>query len=156
MGLSETINTVPFTENDCKNKKLVIKMLKFEDEYSKTTNAQEMYRSFDGSNLNPIYSMHRYVLNKFGFDTTDESIKNYRKIFKTYFNSHLDYDHDVINSVHYMRSNKCVFYSKPILNIGQNMIDVSLLTLNNKPINLFDILKETKFTYGFVAAFSTS
>ena len=49
--------------------------------------------------------INRIVLNYFGFDTSNESVENYRTIFRTYFKSPNDYDVEVINSVHYMREN---------------------------------------------------
>jgi hypothetical protein len=145
-----------FTEKHCKNKTLVIQMLECENEYIKTQEAKQMYRSYKGNLLYAFYSMHRYVLNHFGFNTSDKSVMNYRKIFKTYYNSYNDYDPDVINSVFYMKHNKCMFYNAPIIGIGQYIINVPLLTLYNEKTTLLDEINKIHFKYLFIGAFSMS
>jgi len=161
MGVSKKKheNLKPFTEECILNKELVIKMLKYEDEFAYTDKGQEIYKTellFPHNTLGAIYAIHRCVLDNFGFDTSDTSVENYRKIFSYYYNSPTDYDNEVLSSVFYMRSNKCVYYTKPKPTINDKLIDVNLLTLNGDNITLYDILKQYDYKYAFVGAFSNS
>jgi hypothetical protein len=146
----------PFTEDHLLDRNLIIQLLQCEDEFSKSAEAIEMMRSFGKHDLKPIYAMHRFALSMHGFNTSDQSVENYRKIFKTYFRSPDDYDRQVIDSVHYMRSNKCVFYKSPLINIGDQMIDVPLIQLDGTETTLFNVLKTKQFQHAFVGGFSTS
>ena len=158
-NLSEEVKLIPFTLEDVNNKELIIKMLKYEDEIGKSDKVQDFYRTEllqPRNTLEAIYATHRLVLNYFGFDTTDESVLNYRKIFSTYYKSPTEYDNDVISSVYYMKNNRCVFYNKPMPKIGNKMINTDLLKLDGTKTNLFDILSKFKYKYCFVGAFSNS
>lgn len=149
----------PFRPNNLTNKNLIIQMLKFEDEFGKSENGQKFYKTDTlnpRTSLEPIYAIHRCVLSHFGFDTTDQSVDNYRKIFQTYYKSPTDYDREVINSVYYMRANKCVFYNLPKPQIGDNLIDCNLLTLNGKSTTLITEISKLNFDKCFVGAFSNS
>jgi hypothetical protein len=100
--------------------------------------------------------MHRITLNAFGFKTNDEDIQNYRKIFKNYYNSPTDYDKEVIESVTYMRENKCIYYTGKNYDVGESYENVELYELNGKhKVNLFDKINP-KDNYTIVGAFSNS
>lgn len=150
----------PFTTDHIKDKTLVIKMLEFEEEFSKSAKGQMMYKN----PLNKPYTslvvekaINRITLDKFKFDTSDESVENYRKIFRTYYRSPDDYDKDVINSVHYMRENKCVFYKKPVINVGEKIPNCELVERDGKTkTTLYDAIKKEDGHHTVFAAFSLS
>jgi len=152
-------NIRPFTESDIKNRELVLKMLKYEDEIihgdiGKSIYENESYEHF--SSLETMYIMHRITLNAFGFKTNDDDIQNYRKIFKNYYNSPTDYDKEVIESVTYMRENKCIYYTGKNYEVGDVFENVELYDLTGKnKVNLFDKINP-KDNYTIVGAFSNS
>lgn len=159
MGVQKVKITKPFTLKDVENRDLVIEMLKYEDSFAKSSKGQTIYKTkylFPNTTLNALYTIHRHVLNYFGFDTSDNSVSNYRTIFSYYYNSPTDYDKEVLSSVFYMRANKLVYYTKPKPKIGDKLINTELLTLDNKSISLFDILSKQDYTYAFIGAFSNS
>ena len=117
------IELKPFTKDCVLNRELVIRMLKYEDDFVNLPEQQQRYRE-NPYGLEAIYDTHRFVLRHFGFDTTDKSVENYRTIFITYFESPENYDKEVIESVHYMRANKCVFYTSPIISKGDNIKNI--------------------------------
>ncbi|ARF08934.1 hypothetical protein Catovirus_1_984 [Catovirus CTV1] len=160
MGFIEDVkNLKVFTLDHIKDKDLVIKMLKYEDsiylgEKGKEIYENEMYRP--RISLDPEYAINRMVLLNFGFDTSDESTENYRKIFSHYYKSALDYDKDVLSSVTYMRNNKCVYYTKPVLEIGDQIPNCRIYKLDGIiETSLFDELGND-FNFAFVGAFSNS
>jgi hypothetical protein len=152
-------NILPFTVSDIKNRELVLKMLKYEDEIihgdvGKSIYENESYEHF--SSLETIYVMHRITLNAFGFKTNDDDIQNYRKIFKNYYNSPTDYDKEVIESVTYMRENKCIYYTGKNYNVEDLFENVELYDLTGKnKINLFDKINSDD-NYTIVGTFSNS
>lgn len=159
MGKSDVINLIPFTKNHVKDRPLILKMLQFEDEYGKSKDGQKLYKTklLLPHTLKPIYTIHKHVLNNFGFDTSDTSVKNYRTIFSYYYKSPTEYDKEVLDSVYYMKNNKCVYYKKQVPKIGEKLIDCNLLCIDGTTkITLFDVLKDKKFKYAFIGAFSAS
>lgn len=160
MGIKKPRTTKPFTINDIHNKKLVIQMLKFEEHFTKSKEGQALYANKLNRPLVSLdieHSINRIVLDHFDFDTSDKSVENYRTIFKTYFKSPDDYDKEVINSVHYMRENKCVFYKNPIIEIGQKIPNCELTELDGqKKTTLYDAIKKEAGEYTVFAAFSLS
>lgn len=105
----------PFTEKHVRDRTLVIKMLQYEETQATSQWGQDRYR--DPTNrvsisLDNEYAFNRKVLYHFGFDTSDESVTWYRRIFKTYFQNPYNYDKEVIESSYYMRNNRCVFYKE--------------------------------------------
>jgi len=150
---------IPITMQHVSDKNLIIDMLKYENDIILGPIAKEMYSDplFKPMiSLTPEYSIHRKVLLHFGFDTTDQSVENYRNIFKYYYRSPNDYDKDVLSSVVYMRENKCVYYTKPVINCGDIIPDCILYNLDGKTTTtLYETLGHD-FEYAFVAAYSTS
>jgi hypothetical protein len=154
-----TKRKIVFTEEHISNKHLVINMLSFENDYGKSEYIQQMYQNelcFPRNSLMLIYSIHRHVLDHFNFDTSDESVENYRKIFKHYYKSPTEYDVDVLSSVYYMKHNKCVYYDKKKLDIGEKIINCDLLSINGKTISLYDAINKEEYSYAFFGAFSNS
>ena len=147
-----------FTINDVKNKELVIKMLNYEEQISKGDTGQSLYKNtlnLPLVSLNVEKTLNRLTLMHFGFDTTDESVEMYRSIFKNYYNSANDYDKDVLSAVHYMRENKCVYYTKPIINVGDVIPNTELYELNGMTkTSLYDVINKSNYT--LIQSFSLS
>lgn len=165
MGRKNKIDEKPFTEETLLDRDLIIQMLKYEDSIILGDEGKIMYADPTYKprvSLTPEYAIQRKTLSHFGFDTSDASVENYRKIFRTYYESPTCYDKDVLCSVAYMRENKCVYYTDPIIELGQEIPDCDLydlydlydLSATNK-VNIKTYLG-TDFNYAFVAAFSTS
>jgi hypothetical protein len=134
--IQDILSTEPidFAEQQLRNRELVIRMLKWESEFMCSPEGQARYKtqgSGQFTSLDNEYAFNRRVLREFGFMTNDISVANYRRIFRTYFRTPADYDHDVINSSHYMRNNRCVFYTTPEIQVGDTIPNVPLLTTNN-------------------------
>lgn len=163
MGIQSNQNgqqITPFTLSDIMNRDLVIKMLKFEEEITKSEYGQSLYKNILNKpliSLNVEKTLNRLTLDHFNFTTDDTSVENYRTIFKTYYRSPHDYDKEVLDSVHYMRENKCVYYKNQPLKIGENIPNCSLYNLDgHTQTNLYDVIQKANSDYTVVAAFSLS
>jgi hypothetical protein len=110
------------------------------------------------TDLETYYTLHRQTLNAFGFTTTDTDVVKYREIFRNYYNGPHDYDDEVLNSVCYMRENKCVYYDAPHINVGDVLPDSELLTLSGESTTLHAQIAALPPTvkHVFVGAFSNS
>ena len=154
------VNLKQFTMDDVHNKNLVIEMLNYEEQLTKSDYGQSLYRNKLNKpfvSLTVEKALNRLTLSQFNFDTTDESVENYRMIFKTYYNSPTDYDADVLNAVHYMRNNKCMYYKSPQLNIGDKLPNCKLYDLcGENQMDLYDIINKKNFEYVMIGAFSLS
>ena len=157
-----TKDLIPFTLQHVKNKTLIIQMLSWEEEFQRQKGnknyTDQKYKHLKNG-LELILIMHRKTLMQFGFNTSDESVANYREIFRTYFHSPNDYDKDVINASFYMRYNRCVFYQNKPLKKGEVIPDATLLQLTNnntKNVQLYDIIRKLNGKYTLIAAFSLS
>ena len=100
--------------------------------------------------------INRITLEEFSFNTDDESVENYRTIFKNYYKSPKFYDKDVLNSVHYMRENKCVYYICKPLELGDKIPDCKLLKINGKDITYLHNEIDKNSNYTLICAFSLS
>lgn len=151
---------IPFTSTHVKNRDLIILMLKYEDSIYFGDIGKQLYANkfyLPRTSLNPEYTIIRMVLQQFGFNTDDESIENYLSIFKNYYQSPTSYDKEVLDSVVYMRENKCVYYTAPDINVGDKLPNCSICQLDGQTkISVHDILKMHDFEYAFIGAFSTS
>jgi hypothetical protein len=160
MGKKDVISLKKFTQTDVLNKNMVIEMLTYEEQLTKSEYGKELYSNTLNKpliSLNVEKTLNRLTLTQFGFNTSDESVENYRTIFKTYFKSPTNYDKDVIHSVHYMRENKCVYYTNPPLNIGDKIPNCSLYNLDGETkTTLHDIINKKNAKYTVIAAFSLS
>jgi len=168
--------SIDFGDAQLVNRELVIRMLQWESEFMCSTEGQARYKtpgSGQFTSLDNEYAFNRRVLREFGFTTNDRSVMNYRRIFRTYFRSPTDYDTEVINASHYMRNNRCVFYTTPEIKIGDTIPNVPLLTTNpenskeNTPTTLYDAIQnyklcpstatnDTEWSRLFICAFSNS
>jgi hypothetical protein len=161
MGITDKKDTRPFTQTELKDRDLIIKMLKFEDTLINDEKfGQEIYRNElngKGTSLEPQFIIQRTVLDHFGFDTSDDSLTTYREIFRTYYKSPFEYDKEVLDSVTYMRENRCVYYKTPEIKVGDKIPDVKIYKQDGKTQVMLhqDILGELK-TPALIMAFSTS
>lgn len=151
---------IAFTEDVIDDRDLIIKMLKYEDSIILSYDYTESHPpelAGTAASFEVIYSIHRKVLSHFGFDTSDQSVENYRKIFSHYYQSATNYDAEVLNSVAYMRENRCVYYTKPILNVGDTIPDCDLYDLDGlSKTTIKNTLQNGTFDYAFVAGYSSS
>jgi hypothetical protein len=133
MGKKDPIDEIPFTEETIKDRDLILKLLRYENEIILGEDGKKIYTDLTykpRTSLFPEYTIHRKVLSNFGFDTSDESVENYRKIFSFYYQSPTEFDKEVLDSVVYMRENKCVYYTSPIINVGDVIPDTSIYQLD--------------------------
>jgi hypothetical protein len=148
-----------FTNEIITNRELIIEMLKYEDQVIHGDIGKKIYNdnSYEHYTTHEaMYAIHRIVLSEFGFRTNENDVKTYRKIFQTYYSSPQVYDKEVMESVSYMRENKCLYYTGKDFRIGDIFEDINLYDLSGKnKIMLFDkIQNDDKYT--FIGAFSTS
>jgi len=160
MTKKEKTKKIPFTKDDILNRDLIIKMLKYEDEIGKSEIGQSMYRNELNDSFTSLTvekALNRMTLSHFGFDTTDDSLYNYRSIFLMYYRSPHEYDKEVIDSVYYMRENKCVFYKSDKLNIGDKIPDCPLFEMDGKTkTTLYDVILNSPTEKTMFASFSLS
>ena len=141
--------TIDFTPEHVKDRNLIIKMLKYENNIILSQTPDTLQTNFDF-----IIDTHKRVLANFGFNINNYCIQNYRKIFSNYYRSPTNYDREVLDSVVYTRENKCVYYTRPILNINDKIPNISLYDLDKSILQIYDLFD--KFKYGIIVAFSTS
>ncbi len=159
MGKTEIGEAAPFTLDHVKDKQLIIQMLNYEEQLTKSEEGQAMYQNVLNRPLISLTiekALNRMTLAKFGFDTSDDSVENYRTTFRTYYRSVDDYDPEVMNAVHYMRENKCVYYKNPPLKIGDVIPDCPLYQLDGQTTTtLYDTIDKNN-NYTLIAPFSLS
>lgn len=158
MGKHDNKPLKKFTPDDVNNRELVIQMLKYEEELTKSDEGQSLYKNKLNCPLRTLTVekiLNRMTLTKFDFSNEDDDVETYRTIFKTYYKSPDDYDNEVISSVHYMRENKCVYYKTPPLKLGEKIPDCKLFNLDGTTqTTLHDIINKRNAKYTVVAAFS--
>jgi hypothetical protein len=151
-----------FGDKELHDRDTVIQMLKWESEYMCSPEGQARYKAVGSgqfTSLDNEYAFNRMVLREFGFSTSDASVANYRRIFGTYYRSPTEYDRDVIGASHYMRNNRCVFYTSPKLTTGDTIPNVPLLTPDDTETTLYDAIQATEppgWEKLFICAFSNS
>lgn len=159
MKWNTNVDLINFTEEHIKDRNLIIKMLKYEDniihsDLGKSIYENDTYELF--SSLETMYIIHRITLNNFNFKTSDTDVQNYRKIFSYYYKSPTNYDKEVLDSVTYMRENKCVYYVQQDFNVGDRFENVDVIEINGKTkTTIFDKINKND-NYTFVGAFSNS
>ena len=159
MGKTETTTTRPFTMKDVSDRELVLRMLRHEDAIILGEQGAKIYRdplNLPRVSLHPEFTIHRKVLTDHGFDTSDESVANYRRIFRHYYRSPTDYDAEILSSVVYMRENKCVYYTRPPITVGDRLPDSRLYDLDGVTTTGVHEALGNDFDYAFVAGFSSS
>jgi len=151
------VELIPFTHIHVKDKKLVMEMLKYEEEIATGEWGQNKYRdqySRVSVSLDNEYMFNRKTLGHFGFNTNSISVSNYRTIFNTYFKDPDNYDKDVIDSSYYMRNNRCVFYREPPLSTIPNCRLYKLDGVTET--DLYSAVCADTFKKGLICAFSNS
>lgn len=158
MGFTDEKNDKKdFTEGTLLERKLIIEMLKYEDSIIKGDIGTKIYQN---PSFSPTESFEaeraiiRLVLDKFDFKTEDSDVKNYNKIFKTYYKSPTEYDKEVLNSVAYMRENRCVYYTSPEVKVGDILKDCRIYDIDDKQTSIRESMGE--FDHAFIAGFSNS
>ena len=156
-----TVPKRPFGHKDIQNRALILQMLRFEDSLFLGPEGKKIFGDTTFRHLNDLetyYTLHRQTLNAFGFTTTDTDVAKYREIFRNYYNGPHDFDDEVLNSVCYMRENKCVYYDAPFINVGDVLPDSELLTLSGESTTLHAQLAALppSIKHVFVGAFSNS
>jgi hypothetical protein len=149
----------PFTPADVANRSLVITMLRYEDSVMLGPQGAAIFADETLPHLTDLdtyHIFHRMTLAVHGFTTTDMDVKNYRAIFSHYYAGPSHYDAEVLNSVCYMRENKCVYYTAPSIHLGDGATDVELLTITGESSSLVKELEALPHKYVFVGAFSHS
>jgi hypothetical protein len=115
----DKLQFIEFTQEHLLDRDLIIRMLKHEEDIATSQWGQKRYKdplNRVSISLDNEYAFNRRTLHDFGFSNSDQSVQNYRTIFRTYFKDPLNYDKEVIGSSYYMRNNRCVYYTaKPIL-----------------------------------------
>lgn len=148
-----------FTSIQVTDRDLILRMLRHEDEIIHGEQGKMIYQRHENSltSLAPEKTIHRVVLKEFGFDTSAESVEMYRTIFAYYYRSPADFDKEVMQAVTYMRENRTVFYTSPVIEVGSILPDAPILTLSDgKPTSIKQELAKHKFKFAFVGGFSTS
>jgi hypothetical protein len=149
--------TAPFTHVE--DRELILQMLAYEDSLIHSNVGQEMYKTQSYSPLTSLtveLALQRLVLHKFGFTTSPQDVDRYRSIYR-----HYPKDTEVLNSVTYLRENKCLYYTSPVISVGDNintdLQGCSVLSLDGcTEHNLYDVLGSTPSEHAFIAAFSSS
>ncbi|MBA43141.1 MAG: hypothetical protein CMF62_03915 [Magnetococcales bacterium] len=160
MGKRKKIELKPFTINTISNRDLVIRMLRREEEITRSEEVQESFKNVLNKpfiSLDIEKMVNREVLYEFGFDTSDESVDNYRKIFKYYYKSPHDYDKEVLDSVHYMRNNRCVYYKSKPIKVGDQIPNCKIYKLDGETkTSIYDEISDSDYDKCIIASFSNS
>lgn len=157
MGLEK--NLIPFEPTHIQDKQLILLMLEYEDKLFLSNEGQQFLQEY-GKNITSLEgskSIQRKTLNNFGFGSTDTDLANYRKIFHYYYKSSDDYDQQILNSVYYMRENRCLYYKSKPLEIGTQISNLNVFGLDGKTqYDLHNLVKEKNYSKTILAAFSLS
>jgi len=131
-------------------------MLKYEDTLYNSLKGQQILKEY-GNILEGSKIIQRMTLNNFGFLSGDENLAIYRKIFHHYYKNSTNYDKDILSSVYYMRENRLLYYTSPVINIGDKITDVNIYDDNIKSeVSLFDVLNKDLSKPIILASYSTS
>ena len=147
-----------FTNDFILDRDLILEMLQYEDKLYMSKEGQEILGHYGMENTTSLEggkTIQRKTLDHFGFDTSDESVKNYRTIFQYYYHSPTNYDKEVMNSVVYFRANKCLYYTTPVLNIGDIIPDCSVVKLD-EPAEQVMLKSLLGYNKTLICAFSSS
>jgi hypothetical protein len=158
MGLAS--DGKPFTEQHILDRNLMLEMLKYEDKLYLGEIGQDIMRDIGRNNIFSLdggKTIQRMTLNHFGFSSTPHDLANYRTIFHHYYKSPQDFDKEILQSVFYMRENRLLYYTTPILTIGMTAPDCNLLEVDSQSAcTLYNVLNEEKDRTHVVCAFSLS
>jgi hypothetical protein len=88
------------------NKKLILKMLEYEESIINGDIGKLIYNNYSNEHLCFLefqIAIHKIVLKDFNFSNNESDIQNYKMIFSYYYKSSNNYDKDIINAVSYLR-----------------------------------------------------
>lgn len=157
MGVNN--NLISFEEIHIADKKLILEMLKFENDLFLSKSGQQFLNEY-GNNITSLEgskSIQRRTLKNFGFKSTDDDLKKYRTIFHHYYKSPYDYDTQILNSVYYMRENRCLYYKTKPLEINQIIPNLVVYGLDGlTQYDLHQLIKSKNYSKTILAAFSLS
>jgi len=120
-------------------REIILQMLLSEQKLRYSNDVQNLYDQGLNSTNDPEFIekfIQKKVLEQFGFNTSDGSLKNYQSIGSYYEN-----DTEIKNAIHYLRINIIKDCS---LKMYQPCIDANLYTLDNKPIKLSHYYNQDK------------
>lgn len=164
MGIiKNAIDVIPFTLNHVRDKTLLIKILNAEETLWKSDFGQNAHRNKFNWGLEDQKSIQRENLFNHGFTNDDESLAVYRRIIDTYYNSPWDYDKDIMNSVHYFRENRLLYYKTKEIIKGDNIrMDCETPMLFSRCGNYISTISEElckvdkNWKHGIIHSFSRS
>jgi len=157
MGIKK--NLISFDETHISNRNLILKMLKYEDELFLSKQGQTFLHEYgmNTTSLEGSKSIQRMTLNNFGFESTEQDLKKYRTIFDHYYVNSLNYDEHVLNSVYYMRENKCLYYKSKPIELGIQIPNLNVYGLDGTTqYNLHQLIRLKNYSKTILAAFSLS
>lgn len=157
MGIKN--NLISFEEMHIMNKELILKMLRYEDKLFLSNDGQKFLADYgeNTTSLEGSKSIQRMTLNNFGFESREEDLNKYRTIFHHYYKSSLDYDSDILNSVYYMRENKCLYYKSKPIELGIQIPNTNVYGLDGiTQYDLHQLIRSKNYSKTILAAFSLS
>lgn len=121
------------------NKYDIIEMLKEEQIVRYSRPIQELYTdqyyrmmNENAGRLNIELEIQKYILSKFGYSTTQNSIDDYHKIPSTYF-----HDEEVKKSIFYINLN---IFKYPDVHVGDDIVNTQLINYQIKEfVNLVNL-----------------
>lgn len=152
-------NLISFNLTHIQNRELILKMLKYEDELFLSDSGQKFLNIYGNNttSLEGSKSLQRKTLNNFGFESGELDLGNYRKIFNYYYNDSKNYDFEILNSVYYMRENRCLYYKSPPLKKNQIIPNLNVFGLDGiTQYDLYQLIKSKNYNKTILAAFSLS
>lgn len=159
MGVST--GGIEFSQDHVRNRDLILKMLKAEEQLYMSKLGQEHILNHGGlSSLDNVKTLQRQILKEFKFNPSNTSLDNYRTIIQTYYRSPDDYDQEIMSSVVYLRENRLLYYKTSKPEIRQTYIDLPVYDRGSeRKLYISDLIKQAKQngkTRLICAAFSVS
>lgn len=157
MGIKN--NLISFEETHIKDRYLILRMLKYEDKLFLSNQGQKFLQEYgeNTTSLEGSKSIQRMTLNNFGFESTEQDLKKYRTIFHYYYVNSLNYDTEILNSVYYMRENKCLYYKSKPIELGIQIPNINVYGLDGTTqYDLHQLIRSKNYSKTILAAFSLS
>ena len=157
MGIKN--NLISFEETHIKDRDLILRMLKYEDKLFLSNQGQKFLQEYgeNTTSLEGSKSIQRMTLNNFGFESTEQDLKKYRTIFHHYYVNSLNYDTEILNSVYYMRENKCLYYKSKPIELGIQIPNTNVYGLDGTTqYDLHQLIRSKNYSKTILAAFSLS
>ncbi len=143
-----------FSLEHLQDRNLILRMLKYEDDTYKGKYGQDVFKQNEEILISQLI-IQRHVLKYFNFNSDNISLENYRKICEYYYHGPTDYDEEIMNSVLYLRENRCLYYTTPSLHVNDTYPNCDIYNLDGTTKT--DLYKEMQgYDKVLVAAFSMS